>query len=61
MANITWTPEMLERFRKDYETALRVKGKDGTFPFDGNLFVVAYAGYLIEYLEGMFQTKKVTG
>jgi hypothetical protein len=43
---ITWTRPMLERFKTAYDAAT-----GDTFVFDGNEFVVAYARYLIEYLE----------
>lgn len=51
---IEWTPEMLRRFKLAYGKALP-KGKESTFEFDGNLFVVGYAGYLIDYLESRFR------
>lgn len=41
---------MLRRFKKAYEEAAQA-GND-TFLFDGNEFVLTYARYLIEYLEG---------
>jgi hypothetical protein len=53
-SSITWTPDMLARFKPVYKRALKEQGKDATFEFDGHQFLVAYAGYLIEYLEGAF-------
>jgi hypothetical protein len=50
---ITWTPAMLARFKKAYDKA--VAEKADTFMFDGNEFVVGYAKYLIEYLNGVFK------
>jgi hypothetical protein len=50
---ISWTPDMLKRFKKKYE-AERAAGHD-QFNFDGHDFVVAYAKYLIEYLESQFK------
>lgn len=47
---IQWTPEMLKRFKKAYEEC-----KGDTFKFDGNIFVKAYAKYLIEYLDKAFK------
>ena len=46
---IAWDRPMLERLKKALDVAV-VTGKD-TFMFEGNEFVVAYAKYLIEYLE----------
>ena len=42
---------MLERLKKAYNKALKEQGRDGVFTFEGHELVVAYAGYLIEYLE----------
>jgi hypothetical protein len=41
------------RLRKRYEQAVR-KGED-QFMFEGNEFLVNYAKYLLEYLEGKFK------
>jgi len=49
---ISWTAPMLARFKRAYSKALNAKA--GSFTFDGNEFVVGYAKYLIEYLEGRF-------
>ena len=44
---------MLKRFKRDYAAAVRLNVTE--FTFDGNLLLVAYARYLIEYLEGKFK------
>ena len=52
-ATINWTRPKLQEFRAEHE---RHKHKDrikDTFTFEGHEFVVGYAGYLIEYLEGV--------
>lgn len=53
-SEINWTPEMLRKFKIAYKQALAKVGRNGTFMFDGNEFVVAYAGYLIQYLDSQF-------
>lgn len=40
---------MLRRFKEAYKKAL--DNNDEAFTFDGHEFVVAYAKYLIEYLD----------
>ena len=47
--SINWTRPMMDRFRRAYlkATADRVE----TFVFEDNEFLVAYARYLIQYLE----------
>lgn len=32
--------------------------RDGRFVFDGNEYLVSYAGYLIEYLDQLFSTQR---
>jgi hypothetical protein len=49
---ITWTREMLGRFKK--AVAAAPGDKDAVFTFDGHQFVKSYAKYLIEYLETRF-------
>lgn len=49
MKMITWTRPKLERFKVEY--AKHKDTPEGVFVFEGNEFVVAYARYLIEYLE----------
>lgn len=51
---INWTRPMLERFKVAYAEAAKA-GKDAVFNFDGHDFVVGYAKYLIEYLDGNLQ------
>lgn len=46
-----WTRPKLVRFQADYAAAAAA-GKD-TFVFEGSEFVVGYAKYLIEYLNGV--------
>lgn len=46
-----WDRPKLERFKKALEAA-RPNGRDSAFQFDGADFLVSYAGYLVEYLEG---------
>lgn len=46
-----WNRAKLEQFKKDYEAAYKY-GED-EFTFEGHPFLVDYAKYLIEYLEGM--------
>lgn len=49
---ISWTPQMLKRFKKAYENC---EGDgDTVFKFDDNEFVKGYAMYLISYLESYF-------
>ena len=50
---INWTQPMLERFKTAYRAAAP-QGKDATFMFDDNEFVVGYAKYLIEHLDSQF-------
>jgi len=47
---ISWDRAKLERFKQAYKKA--VDARSDTFTFDGHDFVVGYAKYLIEYLEG---------
>ncbi len=44
---------MLKRFKKAYEEA--AAANRAVFDFDGHQFVVQYARYLIEYLEGQLK------
>jgi hypothetical protein len=49
---INWDRSMLDRFSSKVERLLREGcDRNETFVFDGNTFVIAYAIYLIEYLE----------
>jgi hypothetical protein len=50
--NIIFTPEKRDRLRKAYENA---KHADlDRFNFEGQDYVVSYAKYLLEYLDGKF-------
>jgi hypothetical protein len=46
---ITWNRPKLDRFKDEYKKANASSVE--TFVFDGDLFIVSYAKYLIEYLE----------
>lgn len=50
--HINFTKGTFSRFKKEYKKA--VEEKKDTFIFDGNEFLVAYAKYVIEYLEMKF-------
>lgn len=54
--SINWTYPMLRRFRVAYAKACIVNNGEmtATFTFDGNEFVIGYAAYLIEFLNGKF-------
>lgn len=49
---VTWTRDMLARLRRHHAHAVDVGKK--SFVMDGNEFLTAYAKYLIEHLEGVF-------
>lgn len=49
MTNINFDKPMRDRLRKAYEAA--VKANADTFVFEGNVYVVGYAKYLLEYLD----------
>ena len=53
---ITWTPEMLERFKAAYAVAKIERAT--SFWFDGHEFIPSYARYLIMYLDDQFGTTK---
>lgn len=50
MTTINWTRPKLEQFRAEYS---KHPDRDATFMFEGHEFLVGYAKYLIEYLEGV--------
>ena len=62
--SITWDRPTLSRFRTAYQTALRV-AEDPTrsdeFTFDGHLFYVPFAKYLIAYLDSVLAPVVTTG
>jgi hypothetical protein len=49
---IMWTPERLEKLRAAYNRAAKKERLE--FTFGGGQYVVSYAKYLIEYLDGVF-------
>jgi hypothetical protein len=53
MTEIMWDRAKLKRFRRAYKNA-----KTEVFEFEGAEFVVGYAKYLIEYLDGLFTEHK---
>ena len=50
--HIHMTPEKLKQFKKLYEWAVQMGDK--MFLFEDRGFLVSYARYLVEYLEGEF-------
>jgi len=50
MTQITFTKESFKRFKKAYKDAIRNKATQ--FTFEQNEFIVGYAKYVIEYIEG---------
>lgn len=49
---IKWNRPMLTRLKAAYGQAQQAGlGPDDVFTFEGNEFLVAYAGYLIKYLD----------
>ena len=53
---ITWTPKEAGRFKAQYLEEVKIKTKDDTFLFNGDVYVLGYAKYLIEYLEMQWGT-----
>jgi hypothetical protein len=49
MTTVTWDKPMLEKFKKVYAKAVRSEAQE--FSFQGQTYLVAYAKYMIEYLE----------
>jgi len=52
---VTFTPESLARFKNRYEQTVTLKNEQ--FDFNGDVYVVGYAKYLIEYLEGQMRPR----
>ena len=52
MKQIEWTLTKFKRFKSALRQA-EVAGED-SFIFDGDMFILGYAKYLIEYLETVF-------
>lgn len=48
---VSWTSATFRRFKAAYAAAKKVKTSQGTFMFEGNEFVLAYAKHLVEFLE----------
>lgn len=57
MNKIEWTRDMLERFKMAYGLARETRGE--VFEFEGNEFLVSYAGYLIQFLDAKFEQARV--
>lgn len=55
---ITFTRDLLKRFRVAYQEALDAEAE--AFMFEGAEFVVGYAKYRIEYLEGRLNPDAAT-
>lgn len=55
---VTFTPEKLKAFKAELA---KHPDKDSTFEFEGKKWLVAYALYLVEYLEGTFLANQVKG
>jgi len=53
MKNMTFTTENLIEFKKLYEK--NSHNPTATFKFEGRLFLVGYAKYLIQHLENQFK------
>jgi hypothetical protein len=51
---VVYTEESLARLKAVYKEAVE-KGQD-QYTLDGNEYLVAYAKYLIEYLDGVFKS-----
>lgn len=47
--SMTFTRPLLETFKREYEAA--IKRGDYQFSFENHTFLIAYAKYMIEYLE----------
>ena len=58
---IQWDRDKLKRFKAQYKANIKLKDKDtnlplhNTFIFEDNEFVIGYAKYLIQYLEGILK------
>jgi len=54
MVQILFTPVKLKMFIRAYEKA-KALGEKGVFTFEGNEYLVGYAKYLIQYLQGQYK------
>jgi len=52
---VNFTEAKLERFKVDYNKATSENKKE--FIFEGDVFMIGYAKYVIEYLEERFSKK----
>ena len=50
---VSFNPAKFKRLRKRYAQA--VISKEETFKFEGNEYLTAYAGYLLEHLSRVFK------
>jgi len=57
MINIQFTEKDFEQFKEIYK--LHTTSPKQVFEFQGNEYVSGYAKYLIQYLEGKFNTKRI--
>lgn len=55
MKLVEFTPEKRDRLKHAYERA--VKRGDDKFTFDGDVYLVSYAKYVLEYLNNMLKEK----
>ena len=53
---IAWNQPMLRRFKKVY--AAHKADRNAVFTFEGHQYLVSYAKYLIEFLEGQFKHER---
>jgi hypothetical protein len=53
---VTYTEESIASLKKRYDEA--VENDEKTFIFEGNEYLLDYAKYMIEYLEGVFRNEK---
>ena len=58
MEKVVWTLQKARALKIALDKAtFNGAGKDGTFIFDGNEYVVAYARYLVQYLMHEFRRR----
>jgi hypothetical protein len=55
MSTVDFTPAKLKKLKAEYAKA-KVELKD-RFYFEGNVLLISYAKYLIEYLEGVLDVE----
>lgn len=56
--NVTFTPEKLKRFKAELA---KHPDKNSVFVFDDKEWLVHYAMYMVEYLDGIFLAKQMKG